>query len=662
MSTPSVNPCEGEPLEAVAEPARESGFRFWAVCLVALLAAPFNALWIVHMEGVRDLGQPTIVSVFYNVIFIIFIVTSLNHLVRRFAPRRALAQAELLVLYVMLSVLTSPAGLDTLQILTCTITGPYRFGTPESGWQELFFQYLPQGMIVSDTVALSNIWSGGGSLYQPENLNGVIGPMLRWWAFLSALWIAPLGLAVLFRRRWIESERLTFPIVHLPLEMTRPDARLFRSRLMWMAFGLAATIQLLNGLHLIYPAVPQVPVKFQQVPAMNLASQLLDRPWNAIGTFGVAFYPFIIGLALLLPMELPLSCVLFYFFFKAQMIFCSHAGLTQYPEFPYLKEQSFGGYMALLAFSIWAGRSYYRDVLARAVGLLRKPIDRGEPLSYRAAVLLFLAGAAYVVGVGVNQRMALWVSIAFFAQYFVMTCVVGRIRAEMGLPTHEMERLGPAVTLGNGLGKRILGDQNLTSLSLFFGFTCGIRNVPFPHQVEGLKLMERSRGSSRRLLYAMAIAVVVGVGCALWAEFHLAFENGFGARWRDLPGWLSRSAWDQLVGWINVPKGIDRGRAEAAIIGFVFYFGAMVLRTQCLWWPLHPAGFALSTTYFMDHMWFPFFIAFCAKWVLTRYGGHQTSRGVALFALGLILGDITIGCGWSLYGIARSFNAWQFWP
>ena len=43
-------------------------------------------------------------------------------------------------------------------------------------------------------------------------------------------------------------ERLAYPIVQLPLEMTRPDGRLFRSKMMWLGFAIAGGINLINGL------------------------------------------------------------------------------------------------------------------------------------------------------------------------------------------------------------------------------------------------------------------------------------------------------------------------------------------------------------------------------------------------------------------------------
>ena len=117
-----------------------------------------------------------------------------------------------------------------------------------------------------------------------------------------------------------------------------------------------------------------------------------------------------------------------------------------------IRDRSYGGYVALLVFSLVAGRQYYIRVARQVIGLVRMPADRSEPMSYRAATGLFLAGAAYVVYVGVQQHMAWWVSGLFFAQYFLLTAIIGRLRAETGIPSHEIERLGPTVMLGNILG------------------------------------------------------------------------------------------------------------------------------------------------------------------------------------------------------------------
>ena len=111
----------------------------------------------------------------------------------------------------------------------------------------------------------------------------------------------------LLRIQWTERERLTYPIIQLPLEMTDTSNRFFKNKLMWLGFSIAALISIMNLLNSIYPAVPYIPVKRQ-----NLHQFFTVRPWNAMGSFRVSFYPFVIGIGFLIPLDLLFSCWMFF--------------------------------------------------------------------------------------------------------------------------------------------------------------------------------------------------------------------------------------------------------------------------------------------------------------------------------------------------------------
>ncbi len=258
--------------------------------------------------------------------------------------------------------------------------------------------------------------------------------------------------------------------------------------------------------------------------------------------------------------------------------------------------------------------------------------------------------------------MAWWVSVAFFVQYYLMTMIVGRIRAEMGLPTHEIERLGPTVMQGNILGLNNLGAQNLTSLSLFFGFTRGLRNIPYPHMFEGIYLSDRLGADSKKMLVASMCFVPVGIFFAYFWYLYLGYRYGWGADWSPWMPWSSQEAWRQLTGWLTSPKGFHWGRTIATGVGFVIYFGLMVVRTRWVWWPIHPAGFAISTTWYMSHMWTPMLIAWSTKSLVARYGGLRAVRALPAIAFGLILGDVMTGAGWTIYSLITRVNTYAFWP
>ncbi len=635
----------------------------WRVLIICALVVPLNAYFMAFLQGPRGLEGPTVVSLFYNVVFLLLLFTLINSVLRRFRPDLAFSPAELLAFFLLLSVATCTSGQDTMNTMFGTVQGAFRFATPENGWDRMFLKYVPTGMTVSDEGALNRLWNGGHSLFAAENYRPWLGPMFRWWLLFSVMWAAPAGLIVIFRKRWIEREKMTFPVVQLPMEMVRPSATGMRHPAFWIATGAAVTVNLINGLHSLYPTVPLIPIKIWQSEANNLGRFFVGKPWNAVGTFYLCFYPFIIGLALLLPGELTLSLWFFYLFWKGEAIFFNWAGwLDRTPEFPFFKEQSFGGYLAMIGFSVWAARDYLRVAWRRIIGQAGPEVDAGEPLSYRAAFLLFVIPFVYVVAAGISQRMAVWVSVAFWVQYYLMSMIVGRIRAEMGLPTHELERLGPVVMQGNVLGPRLLGKQNITSLSLFFGFTRGIRNIPLPHQFEALFFEHKTGLSGRKLLIASIVTVAVAQAWALFWILFLGYKHGWGADWAPWMPWASGEAWYQLGNWVATNAGLNWGRCLASVAGFFVYFGTMMVRTRFVWWPLHPAGFALSTTWYMAHMWFPMFIAWSLKSIVSRYSAPRGMRILTSAAYGLILGDLTSGCLWLLYSMVTRINVYAFWP
>jgi len=635
------------------------------ILVIAFLVVPFNALFMCFLQGPRGLEGPTVVSLFYNVVLLLLLFTAINALLRRFLPRAVFSPAELLSFFILLSVATCTSGQDTMNTTFGTLQGAFRFNTPENGWDRLFISYVPHTMTVSNEAALDRIWRGDATLFDPQNYRVWLGPMVRWWAFYSVLWAAPAGLIVLLRKRWIEREKMTFPVVQLPMEMAQPGLPAFRHPAFFVALGLAAAVNITNGLHSLYPQVPEIPVKLWQSQTNDIGRffHAAGKPWNAIDWVYLCSYPFIIGLAILLPGELSLSLWFFYLFWKAEAIFCSWVGwLNVTPEFPYFKEQSFGGYIAMIVFSAWAAREYLGIVWRQIIGRGAAAADAEEPLSYRASALLFVIPFLYVVSVGISQRMATWVSLAFFVQYYLMSMIVGRIRAEMGLPTHELERLGPTVMQGNVLGPRILGKQNLTSLSLFFGFTRGIRNIPLPHQFEALFFQHKVGLNGRRLLIWSMVIISFAQAWALFWMLFLGHRHGWGADWAGWWPWASQESWRQLAGWLGRNEGFNLGRCLASVIGFGVYFGLMFVRTRFIWWPLHPAGFALSTTWYMAHMWFPMFIAWALKGLVARYSHAKGMRALTAAAYGLILGDITTGGAWILYSMVTRVNVYAFWP
>src|SRR4051794_23691824 len=77
-------------------PARRSPTLSWkGIAIGAALLWP-NAYWLVQMEIIRGSAHPTTVSLFFNCIFILTVLTLANFGLAAVRPRWALSRADLL--------------------------------------------------------------------------------------------------------------------------------------------------------------------------------------------------------------------------------------------------------------------------------------------------------------------------------------------------------------------------------------------------------------------------------------------------------------------------------------------------------------------------------------------------------------------------------------
>jgi hypothetical protein len=303
------------------------------------------------LRGTSDLGPyPTNISLFANVIFWLAALIAASRLVRRVAPTLALRPDELLLIYVMLTIGTCLTSIDFLDVLFPMLGHPARYASPANGWQELFVRFIPRGFAVTDAEALKGWYTGNADPLEPRHLAAWLPSLLTWGVFILVLLFVMLCLVTLLRRPWTQYEKHSYPIIEMPLQMTDASGGFFRQPLLWVGFAVSGGICLLNGLSVLYPSIPSLPVKGQDVSVF-----FTERPWNAMGHTPVAFYPFAIGMGFLLPADMLFSSWFFSLMWRGQRIVSSYFGWSNYsPTFPYVNEQSFGAYMGVAALALGA--------------------------------------------------------------------------------------------------------------------------------------------------------------------------------------------------------------------------------------------------------------------------------------------------------------------
>jgi Family of unknown function (DUF6785)/Domain of unknown function (DUF6784) len=626
--------------------------------LIALLLIPLNSLWIVHTEIVRYAGHPTTTSLFYNVIFCLAILVAINALLARFWPRMAFSQGELLVIYTLLSLGSAMVGHDMLQVLIATLVHPFWFASEDNRWHSLFFDQMPRWLMMDDRAALRGYFLGNTSLYHREFLLAWARPVAIWTAFFMVLVFMMMCLNVIWRRQWTENERLSFPIIQLPLQMTDERFTLFRTRNLWLGFALAGLIDTLNTLSANYPSWPSLPIR-----DIQLQQYLVDRPWNAIGWTPLGFFPFVIGIGFLLPLDLSFSCWFFYLYWKSQMVITAVYGWNEgRVDFPYIEEQSAGAFLGVCVFVVWVSRGYLKNVLRAAFGRGSRLEDGREPLTYRQAVIGFLIGFAALVIFSVYAGISPGISALFMLIFFMLSVAVDRMRAELGSPAHDLHHAGPDQLITEVWGAKAFDKSTLAAFSIYEGFNRAYRSHPMPHQMEGFRLAQSTSIPLRPFLWVMLLASLWGTLCAFWALLHVYYQLGAGTAKIVGPSvWFGWEPYRRLAGWTGAPQPRDPLETWFLGGGFAFSLFLMVMRTEFLWWPFHPVGLAVSSSWAMNYMWFPLFIAWVAKAVILRSSGLKGYRTALPFFLGLVLGEFVVGAFWNLAGLLFHLEIYRFW-
>jgi hypothetical protein len=640
--------------------------------IIGTLLAALNVLWVTLVEVRYYMLDGSSLPLFITPIFLLLCLVVLNAPLRRYAPRFALAQEEMLIAYLMTVISNTFAGHDMLQNFFAHVTHPYYFA-PQNHWQDTFLAHLPEGLYVRDEDALNGWYRGNiGAGRATGYLVHWAVPLTLWGVFFLLLVFLFGCITVLFRRAWTENEKLAFPIIQLPLALTEPGSGgLFRQPLMWAGFSAAFSIGLLNGIHELYPTIPNWPY----IKLYDVGQYFTMQPWEAIRTYGMqtSLYPFAIGLAYFIPLDLAFSCWFSYLLARGYFVFGRATGLdgpSAAQGWPFLKEVSSGAWIGVAAAIIWANRRY----LARAFDLafdsrFRQKIEPGsddarESMRLRGAWLgAFASLTLLVTWTYFLLNLSPVVSVAFFSILLALSLGITRVRAEFGTP-HEIVFVKPGDALVTLLGTRALGETNLIGMQSLYWFNRGYRCHPIPNFLEGFKMGE---GRDKRLMgfsplqVVFAVSGVVSLLATYAANYYITYDAGAAGKAVGYKRWVGQEAFSQLHSWLNVGQRAGSTSLWFFVGGLAAVAGLAYLRTAFVWWPLHPAGFALGISYAMNYFWFCVFVAWLIKFVLIRYGGMTAHRRAIPFFLGLILGDYTIGALWSLLGLTLGVPTYKIY-
>ncbi len=503
-------------------------------------------------------------------------------------------------------------------------------------------------------------------------------PIFAWSALVAALFAGFLGLNLLMRKQWAEYERFSFPLIILPRQLFTESMGLngkilfpiFRNRVMWIGFVCMVPLLLLKGLHFYNPAIPSPEIASTPL-AQYVTNPLAKAYLSNISIGNVGFS--VLAILLLVETNILFSLWSFFLLFQLWNLGGPALNLNRIPGYPWRDQQTMGAFIGYALVALFVARRHLKDVFRlvfRRAGRDATPDVRQSAQTYRVALALVAFSLAILALWGIWTRMGATPSLLFFGYMLVLGFAAGKIRAECGAPYGYITPYVGMQFAGALGGFAFFGPTGMLVATIASGFmTTSCFLLIAPVQVEMMELGRQFDVRLRDVSGGLALGLIGGLLIGGFVTLCWAYgygANNFQTAWPYQQNWFfsnfrtPEAAADRAFNagtlhaipetrMLNMAHNVD---AKGLGIGAVITIALAWLRNQFMWFPLHPLGYLLASTYFMAGAWFSIFLAWAVRTLIFRIGGAQVIRkGLVPFCIGMFLACITSVVFFNLVGL-----------
>ena len=424
-----------------------------------------------------------------------------------------------------------------------------------------------------------------------------------------------------------------FPLTQLPLQMTT-NRSFFRSRALWFGFGIAALLRVMAGLHDIFPVIPALP------PDYRLDRHFTERPWNAIGYASMSFNLAGVGLTYFMPLDLAFSTWFFFWLTRAERVIASAVGVTNISVL-HLNDRASGAWVGIAVLTLWMSRRHFARFFRHVIGRERGD-DSKEPFSYRTVAILTVLSIGLVFGFCYAAGMSLWAIGVFYALFIAFAIAIGRVRAELGPPYHEVIGINPRQMMVSMFGTRRLGGANLTVMTFLYAFN---RCKPFAPDAEPDRIATHWR-TLRDARQNLALRHGTRYRCRCARNVLDVFTGGISVRRTcTMPRALSDASDGRVSIRFRVGYSIRKNPISVLSllcrVGSDLCFYSISCGHVCCGGHFTHRGMCISGASWggLIYFWFPVMVSWLIKFLILRFWGWQMYRKAIPFFLGLVLGD-----------------------
>jgi hypothetical protein len=530
------------------------------------------------------------------------------------------------------------------------------------------------------TTAIKDSWVFGPIVQSPDEMVPVLeggaatpwsawSPFLGWWITYTIFWLLFwVGWMALLEERWVEVEKLPFPaaltgtlqiaLITAGKEKAEGDSRL---KYFLLGFIIGAVIIIPIIARSLNPSIPDI---YGWTAAPYL-------PWF-LGTLSVGQVPgaSVIPVIAFLPVN-PMIYALFYLF-PAKILFSiwffSLVGVLIPSQIAY-----YMGYYTALAetgdrfhtfmqgepfkwIDVWLG-AFIGLILTWFVlnlSYLKTTFGKGEPgkgaIAGRMGWAMILGSTVVILGLmivaGANPLGALiivftmWVIYLSAIRIYGFASIAGTAWAfpndwthftfllkylYMPDPGYRNAEITTTYYLGNRWTGELMGENN-TQFGMAFA-------IPLAYKV-GYDTGTNPRDITKVIIISGSLSAIIGYPVAIWYSYTVGTNNWpmgqFDAWWH----WV----FDQPSGLID-DMTTTEPQWPYLLAGILLMVVLSILNFRFLWWPLDPAGVALSLGAAGTGWLLPALVGWVLKTLVLRVGGTKLNDNVALpIAVGLIVG------------------------
>jgi len=579
----------------------------------------------------------------------VLLVFPVNMLLRWLRPRWAFEPYELVVIFSMCMIAAIFPTLGITGFLLSFTSSPGYFASPENGWQELLVKHLPFWLIPSNEGnAVSWFFEG---IPAGESIPwGAWARPLFWWSLLIfAVFVTCFCTMVILRRQWAENERLSYPLVQIPLALISGSNSpgilppFARSPLFWIGAAIPFFIIGWNIISYFYPTFPMIPIyRWNWV-----------RLWRGFPGILVKVNMFVMSFAFFTPLSILAGIWVF------QLLITFEVGIFQRIGFTIGRPdnwctfcaatgwQSFGGFLLMVLGWFWMTRRHLAGVMRRAAGRESGLDDGRELMRYRTAVIGTLLGGAFIAGWLWRAGMQPKVVAVFLPMVFITYVGVTKLVAQTGL----VYLWGPITPQSATF--HILGSANMTPtdagmMGLSYCIGCNVERLVPCTAAHVARLSDGFPRARRGFMWAMATAAAVSMFTATVYTLYLGYSRG-ASNFNSFEFWRGNHwIFGIVVGKIRNPMPTDWARLTFLGIGAGIMALLMAIQYRVPWWPVHPLGFAVAGTHPVRMAAFSIFLTWLIKLCILKVGGAGLYEKSKLFFVGVMVGYI-LGVGLSFF-------------